>query len=347
MPELPEQTQWERMLADYRTTNLSVGPHPLELLRPLLAGEVIATRGARRKRRTASGSRSPAWRSRGSGPRPRTASSSCCSRTSSGSSTSSSRRRSTSASARSSAASRCCSRAGSLERVGRNLNVARRRGSSRSARSPARPPDDAEVRGSLPQRAPLRPPLSHHFFSQFLTGLCRHFCVWLAASRRAMSTEVRPTPFALGALSWRSFSALTATPSVRSRRHSVLEGGDRRLVPRRLDRPGATPAACYRQAMQNAPTDLKVYSTIEDDLQSALRAHGPPPLRARTCGRRAWRRGRLVVVLAARALVARRPRRPRGRVRRRRHGRPPPRAAPLAQVDLVAEARQPLPDRAG
>jgi hypothetical protein len=33
----------------------------------------------------------------------------------------------------------------------------------------------------------------------------------------------------------------------------------------------AYPAACYRQAMQNAPTDLKVYSTLEDDLQSALR----------------------------------------------------------------------------
>ena len=42
-PTLPEQTQWERMLADYRTTNLSVGPHPLHLLRPLLPGEVIST----------------------------------------------------------------------------------------------------------------------------------------------------------------------------------------------------------------------------------------------------------------------------------------------------------------
>ena len=43
VPELPEHTRWERMLADYRTTNLSVGPHPLELLRPLLPGEVITT----------------------------------------------------------------------------------------------------------------------------------------------------------------------------------------------------------------------------------------------------------------------------------------------------------------
>jgi error-prone DNA polymerase len=43
VPSLPEQTPWERMLADYRTTNLSVGPHPLALLRPLLPGEVIST----------------------------------------------------------------------------------------------------------------------------------------------------------------------------------------------------------------------------------------------------------------------------------------------------------------
>jgi error-prone DNA polymerase len=35
-PELPEPTVWERMLSDYRTTSLSVGVHPLELLRPHL-----------------------------------------------------------------------------------------------------------------------------------------------------------------------------------------------------------------------------------------------------------------------------------------------------------------------
>ena len=34
---------------------------------------------------------------------------------------------------------------------------------------------------------------------------------------------------------------------------------------------GTYPVTCYRHAMQNAPTDLKVYSTLEDDLQSALR----------------------------------------------------------------------------
>src|SRR5207344_590651 len=35
-PQLPEPTVWERMLADYRTTSLSVGVHPLALLRPHL-----------------------------------------------------------------------------------------------------------------------------------------------------------------------------------------------------------------------------------------------------------------------------------------------------------------------
>ena len=35
-PALREHTPWERMLADYRTTSLSVGVHPLTLLRPHL-----------------------------------------------------------------------------------------------------------------------------------------------------------------------------------------------------------------------------------------------------------------------------------------------------------------------
>jgi error-prone DNA polymerase len=43
IPELAEQTSWERMLADYRLTSLSVGVHPLELLRPHLPGEVLAS----------------------------------------------------------------------------------------------------------------------------------------------------------------------------------------------------------------------------------------------------------------------------------------------------------------
>ena len=48
VPELAEQTPWERMLADYRLTSLSVGLHPLELLRPHLPGEVVVERRPRR-----------------------------------------------------------------------------------------------------------------------------------------------------------------------------------------------------------------------------------------------------------------------------------------------------------
>jgi error-prone DNA polymerase len=42
-PELPAPTVWERMLADYRTTSLSVGVHPLELLRPHLPPSTLST----------------------------------------------------------------------------------------------------------------------------------------------------------------------------------------------------------------------------------------------------------------------------------------------------------------
>jgi error-prone DNA polymerase len=43
IPELPVQTSWERMLADYRTTSMSIGVHPLELLRPHLPAEVATS----------------------------------------------------------------------------------------------------------------------------------------------------------------------------------------------------------------------------------------------------------------------------------------------------------------
>jgi error-prone DNA polymerase len=42
-PELPEPTVWERMLTDYRTTSLSVGVHPLELLRPHLPPRTLSS----------------------------------------------------------------------------------------------------------------------------------------------------------------------------------------------------------------------------------------------------------------------------------------------------------------
>jgi error-prone DNA polymerase len=43
-PALREHTVWERMLADYRTTSLSVGVHPLELLRPHLPEGTLSSR---------------------------------------------------------------------------------------------------------------------------------------------------------------------------------------------------------------------------------------------------------------------------------------------------------------
>jgi error-prone DNA polymerase len=42
-PELPQPTDWERMLTDYRTTSLTVGVHPLKLLRPHLPEHVISS----------------------------------------------------------------------------------------------------------------------------------------------------------------------------------------------------------------------------------------------------------------------------------------------------------------
>jgi error-prone DNA polymerase len=42
-PELPEPSVWEQMLADYRTTSISVGVHPLELLRPHLPVGTLST----------------------------------------------------------------------------------------------------------------------------------------------------------------------------------------------------------------------------------------------------------------------------------------------------------------
>jgi error-prone DNA polymerase len=43
-PALREQTPWERMLADYRTTSISVGVHPLALLRPHLPERTLSSR---------------------------------------------------------------------------------------------------------------------------------------------------------------------------------------------------------------------------------------------------------------------------------------------------------------
>jgi error-prone DNA polymerase len=43
VPPLPQQTDWEQMLADYRHTGLSVGVHPMTLLRPHLDRAVLSS----------------------------------------------------------------------------------------------------------------------------------------------------------------------------------------------------------------------------------------------------------------------------------------------------------------
>jgi error-prone DNA polymerase len=43
IPDLPAQTPWEQMLADYKHTSISVGVHPLELLRPHLPAGVATS----------------------------------------------------------------------------------------------------------------------------------------------------------------------------------------------------------------------------------------------------------------------------------------------------------------
>ena len=82
--------------------------------------------------------------------------------------------------------------------------------------------------------------------------------------------NVRAFPLALGALVLvLAFSPLTGTPSAAAATpcwKAVITDWARDGS---IDQ--AYPATCYRQAMQNAPTDLKVYSTVEDDLQNALR----------------------------------------------------------------------------
>ncbi len=85
-PELPEQTVWERMLADYGGTGLSVGSTRWSsCARTCRPGRSAAP--AWPSSVTGAPSPSRAWSSRASGRRPRTASSSCCSRTSTATST--------------------------------------------------------------------------------------------------------------------------------------------------------------------------------------------------------------------------------------------------------------------
>ncbi|MDE3191306.1 MAG: error-prone DNA polymerase [Acidobacteriota bacterium] len=42
-PDLPEPSTWERVLSDYRTTSLSIGVHPVELMRPHFPPETLSS----------------------------------------------------------------------------------------------------------------------------------------------------------------------------------------------------------------------------------------------------------------------------------------------------------------
>ena len=73
---------WERMLADYRCTSVSVGVHPLELLRPHLPAGVLSSAELRERRTARASPRGHGRRAPAPVDRERR-SSSCCSRTSS------------------------------------------------------------------------------------------------------------------------------------------------------------------------------------------------------------------------------------------------------------------------
>jgi hypothetical protein len=87
-----------------------------------------------------------------------------------------------------------------------------------------------------------------------------------------MSEIVRSTPFALGAL----VLVLVLSPLAGTSSASAAAPCWKAVIAD-WARDGSLdwvyPASCYQEAMQKAPTDLKVYSTLEDDLQSALRQH--------------------------------------------------------------------------
>jgi error-prone DNA polymerase len=49
-PELPALTPWERMVADYSSTKVTLEEHPLELLRPRLPADVLSSAELERER---------------------------------------------------------------------------------------------------------------------------------------------------------------------------------------------------------------------------------------------------------------------------------------------------------
>ena len=76
-PELEPLDEWERAIADYRSTGMTLDEHPMELMREDLERRSCAAPTSPRST-TARQSRSPAWSPPASVPRPPTASSSCC-----------------------------------------------------------------------------------------------------------------------------------------------------------------------------------------------------------------------------------------------------------------------------
>ena len=87
-PELEPLGEWGKLIADYRSTGMSVEKHPMKLLRPGLDPGLLRSSDLEPRSTTARPSRSPAWSPPASAPRPPTASPSCCSRTSAARSTS-------------------------------------------------------------------------------------------------------------------------------------------------------------------------------------------------------------------------------------------------------------------
>jgi hypothetical protein len=94
----------------------------------------------------------------------------------------------------------------------------------------------------------------------------------LNTALRGNVEDVRSTPIALGALVFvLVLSALAgtspATAATPCWKAVIADWSDNGAID------GTYTASCYGQAMQNAPTDLRVYSTLLDDLQKALRQH--------------------------------------------------------------------------
>ena len=85
-PELRALSAWERMLADYGSTGVTLREHPLELMRPGLPGTFGRARSSRATRMAGACASRVSWSPASGLPRPR-ASCSCCWRTSTGRST--------------------------------------------------------------------------------------------------------------------------------------------------------------------------------------------------------------------------------------------------------------------